>query len=107
VAATIFHDSLRPEAIPILALVGFLAFARPAGGESTLFLLGPPLALQLFVYAAVCAFSAFDPRWQAQFLPRLAATLFPVLLLAAGPRLAFAAGEPGRSAPGTARVSPG
>jgi hypothetical protein len=92
VAASIFRDSLLPLAIPVLAVVGFLAFARPAGGERTLAVLGPPLALQLSAYAVVCAFSAFDPRWQAQFLPRLAATLFPVLLLAAGPRLAFVAG---------------
>jgi hypothetical protein len=93
VAKSVLGDSIRPEAIPLLALAGFLALASPRGGARTFALLGPPLAAQLAVYAAVCVLSAFDPRWQAQFLPRLAATLFPVLLLAAGPRLAFVAGS--------------
>jgi hypothetical protein len=100
VAGSVLRVSLQPEAIPLVALAGFLLFARPAGGARTLALLGPPIALQVAVYGAVCVFSAFDPRWQAQFLPRLAATLFPVLLLAAGPRLAFVlgGGDEGRGA---------
>lgn len=105
VAASVLRDSLLPAVIPMIALAGFLVFARPAGGARTFALLAPPLAAQLAVYAAVCAFSAFDPRWQAQFLPRLAATLFPVLLLAAGPRLAFVCGRAdGSPSPGVARI---
>jgi hypothetical protein len=92
VASSILRESIRPEAIPLAALAGFLLFARPAGGARTLALLGPPVAMQLVVYGAVCGFSAYDPGWQAQFIPRLAATLFPVLLLAAGPRLEFVLG---------------
>jgi len=92
VASSVLRESLRPEAIPLAALAGFLLLARPAGGARTLALLGPPIAAQLAVYGAVCVFSAFDPAWQAGFLPRLAATLFPLLLLAAGPRLAFVLG---------------
>jgi len=93
VARTILRDELAPHAVPLAALIAFLVVARPVGSARTLALLGPPLAAQLFVYAAVCVFSAFDPRWQAQFVPRLAATLFPVLLLAAGPRFAFVCGR--------------
>ena len=92
VARTILRSEIAPHAVPLVALIAFLVVAPPAGRARTLPLLGPPLAVQLCVYAAVCVFSAFDPRWQAQFVPRLAATLFPVLLLAAGPRLAFVCG---------------
>jgi len=93
VARTILRDELAPHAVPLAALIVFLMVARPVGSARSLALLGPPLAAQLLVYAAVCVFSAFDPRWQAQFVPRLAATLFAVLLLAAGPRLAFVCGR--------------
>jgi len=100
VAGSVLRDSLRPEAIPLAALAGFLLLARPAGGARTLALLGPPIAVQLAVYGAVCVFSAYDPSWQAQFIPRLAATLFPLLLLAAGPRLEFVLGGADAARPG-------
>ena len=87
------RDPIAANAIPLVVLVAFLVLARDAGGSRSLALLGPPLLAQAAIYAAICALSAFDPRWQAQFLPRLVGALFPVLLLAAGPRLAFVVGE--------------
>jgi len=87
VAGTVFRSQLVPAAAPLAAFAVFLLFARPAKADRALFLLGPPLFAQTLAYAAVCTLSAYDPVWQAQFLPRLAGALFPVLLLAAAPRL--------------------
>ncbi|HKB70855.1 MAG TPA: hypothetical protein VKH46_08435 [Thermoanaerobaculia bacterium] len=75
--------------IAFLALAFFAAAARPAGGAPALAILGPALLLQSCVYVAVCSFSTFDPVWQASFVPRLENALFPVMVLAVAPRLAF------------------
>jgi hypothetical protein len=74
--------------IAIFALAAFAAAARPSRDFPALALLGPPLVLQSCAYVAVCAFSSFDPIWQASFVPRLESALFPVMVLAVAPRIA-------------------
>jgi len=94
----VLRSQVAPAWLPLAAVLAFLLLSRPAGGSRTLLFLGPPLLAQAGLYAVVCAFSSIDPLWQAQFLPRLVGALFPVLLLAAGPRFAFvcAGGDSGR-----------
>ncbi len=100
VLETVFRTQIASAWMPLGALAVFFLLARPAGREDSLRLLGPPLLAQAGAYAAICAFSAFDPVWQAQFLPRLAGALFPVLLLAAAPRLESVCAGPGAAIPG-------
>ena len=82
--------------IAIFALAALAGLARPAGGVGALAILGPPLLAQSAAYVAICAFSAFDPVWQVEFVPRLLGGLFPIALLAVAPRLAWV-GDAARS----------
>ena len=71
-------------AVPAAALFVFW-IATP---RSRLDWLVPVVAAQVLAYVAVCSLSSVDPRWQAQFVPRIAAALFPVLCAAIGDRYA-------------------
>ncbi|HET7453834.1 MAG TPA: hypothetical protein VFL12_13890 [Thermoanaerobaculia bacterium] len=88
-AGALARSSFVTTVIVILALAGFALLARPAAGSPALALLGPVLVVQGAVYLAVCGFSAFDPLWQVRYVPRLLRVLFPVLLLALLPRIAW------------------
>jgi hypothetical protein len=83
--AAVLRFQLLPVAIPAGALLLFLLLTP----RSRLDWLLPVLGAQLFVYVSVCAFSSFDPRWQAQFVPRIAGALFPVLCAVVGERSAL------------------
>ncbi len=89
VAEKVLRDEVVPNALPLVALVAFVALARPAGRSRALALLGPPLLAQATIYCCVCTLSSFDPAWQVSFVPRLLRALFPVALLAVAPRLAW------------------
>jgi hypothetical protein len=94
VAAHLFHAEHTKTWIAIFALAAFAVAARPARDVPALALLGPTLLVQSCVYGAVCAFSSFDPAWQAYFVARLESGLFPVMVLAVAPRIASLFPEP-------------
>ncbi len=90
VAERALRHQVAPNALPLVALVAFIALARPSGRSRFLALFGPPLLAQGVIYYCVCTLSSFDPVWQVSFVPRLLCALFPLALLALAPRLAWA-----------------
>lgn len=107
VFAHLLEGESRLILLSALAVAVYLLAAprRPSG------VLLPPLAGQIALYAAACAFSAFDPIWLARnsFL-RISATLFPVLALVIGDRASpivragAGSGEPEKKAETSVRV---
>lgn len=75
VGAAVLRSQLLALAVPAAAIAAFFLLTP----RSRLDWLLPVLALQLAAYVSVCALSSGDPLWQAQFVPRIAGGLFPVL----------------------------
>ncbi|MDQ6892574.1 MAG: hypothetical protein M3167_07825, partial [Acidobacteriota bacterium] len=84
-ALRIFSVSLLP-AIPAILAIGVFFLVTRRGDADVLL---PALALQVLVYAAACAFSAFSVRWHVDSsFSRITLALFPAAaLVMAGRRL--------------------
>ncbi|MGH9441932.1 MAG: hypothetical protein ACRD16_06625 [Thermoanaerobaculia bacterium] len=80
--ATVLRAQVLPLAIPAAALALFLILTPRTRLDFLLAVLGA----QFVAYVSVCALSSVDPLWQAQFIPRIAAALFPVLCAVLGER---------------------
>ena len=82
--------NFAPIAIPAVA-VALLLILTP---RSRLDWLLPVLAAQVLAYVAICSLSSIDPVWEARFVPRISAILFPVLCGVLGDRVSRAFHEP-------------